>query len=142
MTKLVESNLLEMEKKEYEKAHSVLSRLEDKFPHHPLVERVTLKAIYAVSLAANAYPEEMEKEREKKFQLAAQKFEDFIEKYPKSPLKPQASYWGGDAFMKLENYIEAYKMFKTLTLNFPESKWAAYARGQLTAPVFDKVKAE
>lgn len=129
--------------KEYIQAYNVLSRLEKKFPHHPLVERVTLKSLFALSLDAQSYPEEQKELlaiRQKKYQTAAAKYSEFLDKYPKSKLKDQAYYWGGDAYMKSENFEKAYVMFKTLTLNFPESKWAAYARGQLTAPVFSKVK--
>ncbi len=129
--------------KEYTQAYNVLSRLEKKFPHHPLVERVTLKSFFALSLDAQQYPEEQKEMlaiRQKKYETAAAKYSDFLDKYPKSKLKDQAYYWGGDAYMRSENFEKAYVMFKTLTLNFPESKWAAYARGQLTAPVFSKVK--
>jgi outer membrane protein assembly factor BamD (BamD/ComL family) len=31
-------------------------------------------------------------------------------------------------------YVEAYRMFKRLTWDYPESKWAKIARGRLTEP--------
>ena len=66
-------------------------------------------------------------------------FKDFIERYPDSDLKPAALYWAGDSYLKGNNALKAYQMFKRVIWDFPDSKWAKYARGRLTAPVFDRI---
>ena len=43
----------------------------------------------------------------------------------------QAMYWCGDCSLTGKNYIDAYRMFKKLTWDYPESTWAKYARGRL-----------
>ena len=59
-------------------------------------------------------------------------------------IRAQAMYWCGDSFMKVSvpakegakpdqaAVAEAYRMFKKLTWDYPESKWAKFARGRLT----------
>jgi outer membrane protein assembly factor BamD (BamD/ComL family) len=61
--------------------------------------------------------------------------------------RAEAMYWCGDSYMKLgtattkggpaiqgDPMVEAYRMFKRLTWDYPESKWAKFARGRLTEP--------
>jgi outer membrane protein assembly factor BamD (BamD/ComL family) len=38
--------------------------------------------------------------------------------------------------------MAAYSMYKRLTYDFPESKWAAYARGQLSQGKLQKLENE
>ena len=44
----------------------------------------------------------------------------------------EAMYWCGDAYMRNEDYVNAYRLFKRLTWDYPASKWAKFARGRLT----------
>ena len=37
-------------------------------------------------------------------------------------------YWMGMSYQDLRQQMAAYSTFKRLTYDFPESKWAAYAR--------------
>lgn len=56
-------------------------------------------------------------------------------------LKAEAMYWRGDTYLrKIEamegrgdptDAAEAYRTFKRLTWDYPETKWAKYARGRL-----------
>jgi outer membrane protein assembly factor BamD (BamD/ComL family) len=57
--------------------------------------------------------------------------------------KPEAMYWCGDAYFRLESedsLVQAYRMFKRLTWDFPATKWAKYARGRLAEPEFARVE--
>ena len=33
----------------------------------------------------------------------------------------------------------AYKLYRRVTFDFPDSKWAKYARGRLSDPVFERI---
>ena len=41
-------------------------------------------------------------------------------------------YWAGKCYETLGEGMPAYAVYKRLTYDFPESQWAAYARGQLS----------
>ncbi len=59
-------------------------------------------------------------------------------------IRSEAMYWCGDASMKSgkdpARLMDAYKMFKRLTWDYPESKWAKFARGRLTEDELAKVE--
>jgi len=42
-------------------------------------------------------------------------------------------YWAGMCYEPLGEAMAAYSIYKRLTYDFPESKWAAYARSQLSS---------
>ena len=52
--------------------------------------------------------------------------------YDGKTLRSLGMYWAGMCYQKLRQEMAAYSMYKRLTYDFPESKWAAYARGQLS----------
>ncbi len=55
-------------------------------------------------------------------------------------VRAEAMYWCGDCYTKGKRFgnskrppmVEAYRMFKRVTWDYPASKWAKYARGRLT----------
>jgi outer membrane protein assembly factor BamD (BamD/ComL family) len=64
---------------------------------------------------------------------------DVIDKKKADPARmAEAMYWCGDAHMKAsqpDSKVNAYRMFKRLTWDYPESPWAKYARGRLSESV-------
>jgi outer membrane protein assembly factor BamD (BamD/ComL family) len=44
----------------------------------------------------------------------------------------QSMYWSGDCYMKKNDFVNAYRMMKKLTWDYPETTWAKYARGRLS----------
>ena len=42
-------------------------------------------------------------------------------------------YWAGRCHVMMRKPLLAYSLFKRITYDFPESKWAAYARSQLSS---------
>ncbi|MFN5578000.1 MAG: tetratricopeptide repeat protein, partial [Akkermansiaceae bacterium] len=52
--------------------------------------------------------------------------------YDGPTIRAQAMYWSGMCYQKLKQPMAAYSHFKRLTYDFPESEWAAFARGQLS----------
>jgi outer membrane protein assembly factor BamD (BamD/ComL family) len=41
-----------------------------------------------------------------------------------------------------DGYLNAYRIFKRLTWDYPSSKWAKYARGRLTEDQFQTMEEE
>jgi TolA-binding protein len=54
------------------------------------------------------------------------------EAYDGPEVRSQAMYWAGMCSETLGDDMGAYSAYKRLTYDFPESKWASYARGQLS----------
>ena len=54
------------------------------------------------------------------------------ESYDGPTLRSEAMYWTGKCHQSLNQQLQAYALYKRITYDFPESKWAAYARGELS----------
>jgi len=55
-------------------------------------------------------------------------------------LLAEAMYWCGDAHLSKKDNVNAYRMLKKLTWDYPETTWAKYARGRLSEPEMSKVE--
>ena len=58
-----------------------------------------------------------------------------VNKELEDELRAQALYWNALSHEKMVMLNEAKRLYKAITFEFPESKWAKYARGRLTDPV-------
>jgi TolA-binding protein len=56
-------------------------------------------------------------------------------------LAAEAMYWAGDVCLQKQDMKNAYRAFKKLTWDYPESKWAKFARGRLTEDAMVKAEA-
>ena len=101
-------------------AAEVFGRLSERFPRHSL-------ALKTKMLSGQCYL------RAKDFKRSLAVFEG-VAKDPQSDkdLAAEAFYWAGDIQLRLNEPQQAYKSFKKLTWDYPESKWAKFARGRLT----------
>ena len=106
---------------EYVKSAQIFARLQSRFPGHELAGKAGLRAgqIY----------------------MRALKYKDAItalmrvvndENYDGATLRSEAMYWTARCHQTLNAQLSAYALYKRITYDFPESKWAAYARGQLS----------
>jgi TolA-binding protein len=104
----------------YKTAGQVFGRLAVRFPTHRLAGKTSV-------LSAQCYmqAEDLPKAIEVFKSIAAN------EKMDKD-LIAESMYWCGDCYMKQSDYVNAYRMFKRLTWDYPASKWAKFARGRLT----------
>jgi TolA-binding protein len=111
-------------------AADVFSRLSERFPRHSLANKTRM-------LSAQCYL------RAKDFRRALAGFEG-ITKDPQSEkdLAAEAMYWAGDVCMQLQDLKNAYRSFKKLTWDYPESKWAKFARGRLTEDALVSVETQ
>ncbi|NQT86710.1 tetratricopeptide repeat protein, partial [bacterium] len=104
----------------FKTAAEVFGRLAVRFPDHRLAGRTSV-------LSAQCY---MQAEDQAK---AVETFQKVIETPNLDPdIASEAMYWCGDAHMRQDEYVDAYRMFKRLTWDYPASKWAKFARGRLT----------
>jgi TolA-binding protein len=109
-------------------AAEVFGRLSERFPRHSLANKTRM-------LSAQCYL------RAKDFKRALAGFEG-IAKDPQSEkdIAAEAMYWAGDVCLQQEDLKNAYRSFKKLTWDYPESKWAKFARGRLTEDALVKVE--
>jgi TolA-binding protein len=98
----------------------VFGRLADRFPGHRSATRATVQSAVCFLRAQD-------------YDKAIEIFKHVIDD-PKSDKESAAysMYWTADTYMKKKDLLSAYRMFKKLTWDFPESQYAKFARGRLT----------
>jgi outer membrane protein assembly factor BamD (BamD/ComL family) len=113
--------LQKMAVNEYLKAANIFSRLQERFPDHELAGKGGLYAGQAFMRAAQN-------------RQAVAVFQRVIntESYDGPEIRAQAMYWAGMCYESLKEPMAAYSLYKRVTFDFPESKWASYARAQLS----------
>jgi TolA-binding protein len=71
--------------------------------------------------------------KQKDYEQATTLLEKLVAEYDQQrELRAEGMYWLGDSYFQMKLYPKAYQTFKKLTWDYPESKWAKYARGRLT----------
>jgi TolA-binding protein len=127
-TDLVEAEKRKIQAREfYRTAAQVFGRLSVRFPDHKLA--ASTKVLSAENWL-----------RAKEFDKAITKYEEVVSEKKGTPdLIAQAMYWCGDAYMQALNPVGAYRMFKLCTWDYPESRWARFARGRLTDKAFKEM---
>lgn len=106
---------------EYLKSAAIFIRLLESFPDHELAGKGGLRGAQAYMRAGEN-------------RLAVNVFLRVIgnESYDGPDIRSQAMYWAGMCYESLKEPMAAYSTYKRLTFDFPESKWASYARAQLS----------
>jgi outer membrane protein assembly factor BamD (BamD/ComL family) len=123
----------------YKTAAQVFARLAPRFPDHALAAKTQV-------LSGQCWMRALD------YENAIRVFTAVVDlKKGANELLAEAMYWCGDAHMrrlKAEGKVavsrkqgnsdstNAYRMWKRLTWDYPESTWAKYARGRLSEPVF------
>lgn len=104
----------------YRVAAEVFGRLSERFPTHHLAARTLV-------LSGQCYI------RAEDFPLAVRVLNRAVEDQGAPPsVRAEAMYWSADASVKEGDNVSAYRMFRRLTWDYPESNWARFARGRLT----------
>lgn len=105
----------------YLKSANIFGRLQERFPEHELAGKAGLRAGQAYMRAQNV-------------QSALEVFLRIVgnEGYDGPTIRAEAMYWSGMCYEQTGQTMPAYAAYKRLTYDFPESKWAAYARAQLS----------
>ncbi|MFW5856291.1 MAG: tetratricopeptide repeat protein, partial [Planctomycetota bacterium] len=114
--------------KNYDVAGKIFYQFQEKNPEHRLASR-------ALFLAAQC---EM---KLRNFHEAIARFGKLIDAYQEeSDVRAEAMYWMGDCYHNVNDYMNAYRTFKRLTWDYPETKWAKIARGRLTEEAYSRIE--
>lgn len=107
---------------EYVKAAQIFERLQERFPSNELAGTAGLRA-GQIYMRAEDLP------------AAVKALQSVFnnEAYDGPTLRCEAMYWAGRCHVSMRKPLLAYSLFKRITYDFPESKWAAYARSQLSS---------
>ncbi|MFW5750488.1 MAG: tetratricopeptide repeat protein [Planctomycetota bacterium] len=125
----VEAEQLRLKAKaEFETAGSVFAKLKERFPTHSLASKTTVLAGMCL-MRAGAWD------------MAIEKLDSVVDntELDAPQLKAEAMYWKGDTLLRKiaagqggsDDAPEAYRTFKQLVWDYPDTKWAKYARGRL-----------
>ena len=81
--------------------------------------------------------------KQKSYLPAAKLFAALVEQYQDDKaLRAEAMYWMADAYFQANDHVNAYRGFKRLTWDYPDSEWAKFARGRLSEESFSTMKDE
>ena len=109
-------------------AGDVFGRLAERFPDHHLAGRTTV-------LAGTSYL------RSGRYDRATEVLTGVVDDANLEPgVRAEAAYWAADAYARNGQLQEAFRMFTRLTWDFPETRWARFARGRLTEPQFARME--
>jgi len=138
--KLAQEKLKMESRSMFTTAAEVFGRLAVRFPAHNLAAKSTV-------LSAQCYM------RAEDYGKAVKVFRLVTEDAnADKEARAEGMYWCGDAYLKMgaavkgapvegDPVVEAYRLFKRLTWDYPESKWAKFARGRLTEPALSQIAA-
>ncbi len=108
----------------YDVAGRIFKQFQQKNPTHRLAPQALLLAGHC------AY-------KLQEFKNASPLFNTLIETYlDEKEVRAEAMYWLGDSLYQEREYVQAYQMFKRLTWDYPDDRWAKFARGRLTDEAF------
>lgn len=113
--------LQKMAEREYVKTASIFGRLQERFPDNRLAGKSGLRAGQALM-------------RAKKWREAISMFQRVFneESYDGPEERAPAIFWSAMCYQEIRQEMAAYSAYKRLTYDFPESKWAGYARAKLS----------
>jgi outer membrane protein assembly factor BamD (BamD/ComL family) len=113
--------MAKMAEREYLNTARIFGRLSDRFPSHELSAQAGLRAGQAY-MRANQHRD------------AVNTFLNVANNtaYDGPDVRAQAMYWAGMNYQSLREEMAAFAIYQRITYDFPESQWAAFARGQLS----------
>lgn len=108
----------------YQVAGDVFKSFYERFKNHRLSSRALL-------LAGQSYI------KAKQYTEAIDTLNELVKAFADDKVvRSEAMYWLADSYMQVKNNKDAYKTFKKLTWDYPETKWAKMARGRLVEDAF------
>lgn len=121
--------------KEYEVAGKIFGNFQQRNPDHELAAKALFLSAQSYMKGAEERKAVLEGRYDTKatgwLQDSIAKFEKLIATYDDKDLRSESMYWLGDCYVKNQDMKNAYITLKRLTWDYPESKWAKFARGQL-----------
>lgn len=127
--------------KRYDVAGKIYTSFCNRFPTHPQAPNALFMGGQCLVKRAESLATADAKEVPGKEAMAADAYRDAVVSFvalvdgykgiENKDLLAQALYWAGDVSFRLKDYPNAYIYLKRTTFEYPESKWARYARGML-----------
>lgn len=121
--------------KKYDVAGRIFGNFQARNPEHQLAAKSLFLAGQSYLKGAEERKQELGGRYDGKstewLNEAIGRFDKLIGAYDDKDLRPEAMYWLADSYMKIKDMKKAYQSLKKLTWDYPESKWAKFARGQL-----------
>jgi len=108
-------------KKDYPAAAEVSMKFVERFPQHEWAERMLFRAAQC-RFKADQFAE------------AGQDFDMLVENYPRGTFRPDALFWAGESYRSARQLDIAFRRYKRVTWDYPESDAAKFARGKLVLP--------
>lgn len=130
----------------FDVAASVFASFYDNNEANALAPRALFLAAQSYLRAADARRELLEGRYDRQahewLTLAIERYEQLLESVDDKDLRAESMYWLADAYMRVRDMKNAYQNFTRLTWDYPETRWARFARGQLVqnASSFEKFK--
>ncbi len=113
---------------QFDTAADIFAKFQENNPTHELAVRALFLAGQSLMKSEN-------------FSGAVGVYDRLVAKYPdEKDLRSEGMYWLGDAQFRMRDYVGAYRSFKQLTWDYPETKWAKIARGRLTEQALSKIE--
>ena len=134
----------------YDIASKIYTSFRNRFPAHPQAPNALFMGGQCLVKQAETLAEDKKNARGKAAMIAdaykdaVSSFVSLVDNYKdiqNKELLAQGLYWAGDVSFRLKDYPNAYIYLKRTTFEYPESKWARYARGMLLqeAAAFEEV---
>ena len=131
----------------YDIASKIYTSFRNRFPAHPQAPNALFMGGQCLVKQAEMLAEDKKNARGKAAMIAdaykdaVSSFVDNYKDIQNKELLAQGLYWAGDVSFRLKDYPNAYIYLKRTTFEYPESKWARYARGMLLqeAAAFEEV---
>lgn len=134
----------------YDIAGKIYTSFRNRFPAHPQAPNALFMGGQCLVKQAETLAEDKKNARGKAaliadaYKDAVTSFVSLVDNYKdiqNKELLAQGLYWAGDVSFRLKDYPNAYIYLKRTTFEYPESKWARYARGMLLqeASAFEEV---
>ena len=93
----------------------------ERFPQHEWAERMLFRAAQCRFKADQ-------------FQKAGENFDLLVENYPRGRFRADAMFWAGESYRSAKQLENAFRRYKRVTWDYPESDAAKFARGKLVLP--------
>ena len=123
--------------KRYDIAGKIYTSFRNRFPAHPQAPN----ALFMGGQCLVKQAETISEGEKPNYNLINDAYEDAVKSFvslvenykdiQNKELLAQGLYWAGDISFRLKDYPNAYIYLKRTTFEYPESKWARYARGML-----------
>ncbi len=120
----------------FQVAANICGQFLEQYGEHELAPKIAFRQGQCYFKAAETPVREGEPKTDPKanYFLAAKAFDVLVERYTDSDLRPDAMFWAGRAYHEAGEEALAYRRYRRVTWDFPDSDAARYARGQLTLP--------